>query len=377
MCTQEAGDSLLTTAVGSEMDTERFCFFECEPAPKIDKSSATKAGDSCRHLSKVEENAVKDASGNAVAPMETAATMSHFLESKKPKVTAVALGDRIVKGAVDLASIGVAHAAAAAAKPEKPPKKAKPWASVGDPIGEQVAKVVEWAKEAQTAAAKSAVDAAKVKDAGTKASGSMTNVLAEVGNAKAAMDQAVGTEKKISSLYNRIYKRAKDTAMQMVPGILKEMREKAQKEADKKAKIKAKLTEKKLKKKGHDEAAKASKIYMDQMAAAGKSAAEYAKLGDGLIAQSASAQMNAGLMAGQANGMVRLGNQAEAEKLFQQSRMDMNTALGLNAQATGMYNTANKITAQLPAYAGQAAAAGYHAQVMYDPEAVPPPPPLV
>jgi hypothetical protein len=55
----------------------------------------------------------------------------------------------------------------------------------------------------------------------------------------------------------------------------------------------------------------------------------------------------------------------------------MDVALSLNAQAAGAYNTANKIAGQLGVYAGQAAMAAFHAQVMYDPKAVPPPPPLV
>merc|ERR1740130_872530 len=87
--------------------------------------------------------------------------------------------------------------------------------------------------------------------------------------------------------------------------------------------------------------------------------------------------MNAGLAQGQANAYVTVGDMSEAQRLLQQSRGEMNAALGLNAQATGMYDTANKITAQLPAYAGQAAMAAYHAQVMYDPDAQPPAPALV
>merc|ERR1719301_177714 len=110
---------------------------------------------------------------------------------------------------------------------------------------------------------------------------------------------------------------------------------------------------------------------MDVMAGAGKTAAEYAKIGDTLVGQSATLQMNAGLAQGSANQYISIGNMAEAQGLMQQSRSDMNLAMSLNGAATGMYNAANKITAQLGVYAGQAAQAGFHAQVMYDPDAVP------
>merc|ERR1719171_1201961 len=80
------------------------------------------------------------------------------------------------------------------------------------------------------------------------------------------------------------------------------------------------------------------------MAGAGKTAAEYAKLGDGLIGQAATLQMNAGLAQGSANQYMSIGDMGEAQKLMQQSRGDMNLALSLNSQATGMYNTANTIT---------------------------------
>merc|ERR1719183_2433104 len=220
-------------------------------------------------------------------------------------------------------------------------------------------------------------DAQKVKDAGTAATTSMSSVLAEVGSAKSAMDRAHAAENKIALLRDRIWQRAKESAMAEIPRILPDLKEKAQKAADETARKEAKAFQKQMKDKAGTESAQASKVYVDLAKGAGQTAADYAKLGDGMISQSATLQMNAGLAQGQANQFVHTGDVAEAQKLMQQSRLDMNTAIGLNSQAAGMYDVANTIIAQLPAYANQAAIAGYHAQVMYDPEAQPPPPPLV
>lgn len=210
-----------------------------------------------------------------------------------------------------------------------------------------------------------------------KASGGMTAVLAKVGEAKDSMTNALGMERKVSALRDALWERAKQSAEGEVPKMLKKLRKKANKKAEKKAKKKAKAFEAAMKKKAKVEKAKATKIYMDVMAGAGKAAAKFAEAGDGLIAQASNLQMNSGLAQGQANQFLAIGNMADAQKQMQQARIDMDTALGLNAQATGLYDTANTITAQLPAYAGQAAMAGYHAEVMYDPNAVAPPKPLV
>lgn len=103
LCIRDAGDSLLTASEDSEMDTQRYCFFECEPAPPMHQMPTP--GDTCRPLSKTEKKEVRDGSGNAKDPMETGATM-HFLAShsqpKQPELSAVATSTDIVDGAVDL-----------------------------------------------------------------------------------------------------------------------------------------------------------------------------------------------------------------------------------------------------------------------------------
>jgi len=259
----------------------------------------------------------------------------------------------------------------------EPPIVAKPWQSVGEPILEQTAKVAEWALAAKESANAAGADAKKVEEMAGKAGGTMAGVIAKVGQAKASMEMTLKMEGKIHALRDVLYARAEKAAMDEVPKILAIVKKKADIKAEKDAKKKAKIFEKAMKAKAKVESAKAAKVYMDVMAGAGKTAAAYAKIGDSLIGQSATMQMNAGLAAGSANQFITIGDMATAQGLMQSSRGDMNMAMSLNGAATGAYNTANKITGQLGVYAAQAGMAAFHAQVMYDPKAVPPPPPLV
>jgi len=251
------------------------------------------------------------------------------------------------------------------------------WASVGEPIMEQSAKMVDLTKQAQEAAEKASLEAHRVQIDAVKAGSSMTNVLAKVGAAKAAMEQAVANEKEMTELRDKIWQKAKAAAIAEIPKILPAIRREAEVKANEEAQKRAKAFGQRMKEKATKESNKAAKVYTDLMTGAGNSAADYAKLGDQYITQAADMQMNAAMTQGQANQYVTIGDLDAAQKLMQQSRGNMNIASGLNEQAAGMYDVANKITAQLPAYAGQAAMAAYHAQVMYDPNAVPPSPPLV
>lgn len=249
--------------------------------------------------------------------------------------------------------------------------------AVGEPIQERAAMVVEWMHEAQQAARKASTDALIVKEAVTKANTNMASVLSNVGAAKAAMDQTQADERKISMVRDEIWRKAKKAALAEIPKILPVLREEAERKATLEAKKKAGDFKKDMLVKARVEGAKASKLYTDQMNRVGQSAADYARLGDSLVSESSNMQMDAGTAQSQAGDYIRTGQVGEAQKLLQKSRGEMNMALGLNEQATGMYERSNKITDELPAYAGQAAMAAFHAQSMYDPDARPPPPPLV
>jgi len=253
----------------------------------------------------------------------------------------------------------------------------QPWESVSEPLQEQSAKVAEWATQAQQSANEAGAEAKQAAEMSTKASSTMASVMAKVGAAKEAMHQTIAMEQTVRALRDALTQKAQQAAEQEVPKMLQEMRVAANEEAEVAAKRKAIVFGKAMKAKAQVESAKAAKVYTDVMNGASRTAAQYANLGDTLIGQSATMQMNAGLAQGAANQYTMIGNVPEAQKLMQQSRGDMNMALSLNGQATGAYDQASKIGSQLGAQADQAAMAAFHAQVMYDPDAVAPSPPLV
>merc|ERR1719235_926066 len=153
-----------------------------------------------------------------------------------------------------------------------------------------------------------------MKEAGTKAAGTMSNVMADVSQAESAMKGALKMEKKMHKLREQIWDKAKTAAEGEIDKVLKEVRAEADKKAKVWAKKKAAAFKKKMKALAAKESAKASKVYMDLMTGAGAAAAKYAKLGDDLIGQSASLQMNAGLAQAQANQFITVGDMGEAQK---------------------------------------------------------------
>merc|ERR1719487_232394 len=58
LCRQDASDSVLTSTEESEIDTQRFCFFECKPSRST--HAGPKPGDMCKAFSKDEKSEVKD-----------------------------------------------------------------------------------------------------------------------------------------------------------------------------------------------------------------------------------------------------------------------------------------------------------------------------
>merc|ERR1719460_711897 len=135
------------------------------------------------------------------------------------------------------------------------------WASVTAPVDEHAKTVVEWAQEAIASASKARKDEEQVKELAQKASGQMSTVLAEVGEAKENMERALDMERKIRVLKDHLWSGAKKRALKEVPKMLSKLREKAKKKAEKEAKKKAKTFKKEMEDKGKIESAKAAKVY--------------------------------------------------------------------------------------------------------------------
>lgn len=128
---------------------------------------------------------------------------------------------------------------------------------------------------------------------------------------------------------------------------------------------------------GKAAAAAAAKPYMDAMGRAAAAAGAWQAAGDGAAGVAFNLQAGAQLKFGAANQYQQLGDTAKAQATLQEAHMMMDTATSLTGAANGQYNTATGIMGTLGGYAQQAAQAAYHAEVMKNPDAPPPPAPLV
>lgn len=358
LCRQDRHDAVLTATEVPEIDTERFCFFECEPKPK--KVGSPKTGDLCQHLSMAESRLVRDHSGNARPPMENPRVMVHFLAARSTVTTGAVAGD-----------------AAPAPGPAPGPAGAKsPWISIAPPAPDQSATLTQWADSAKTAADKAVADAKKIQGLATTAAGALPAAIKAVADAKRAALEAHMAEKAIRLIRDRTINEARQEAFSAVPKVIESMKKDARDIAAKEAAKKRKEIEDKMKAEIPDARAKAAAPYTDAMSRAGAMAAEYQKRAGELASASSSAQMNAVLKQGESNGWVATGDQTKAATAIQESRQLMNLALSMNSQATSYYGTAQSIMGSLGGYVGESMAAAYNAEILLNPDA-PNPPPLV
>lgn len=389
MCLQDQHDTVLTATEVQSIDTQRFCYFECEPAP--DAASANpKVGDLCKSLARSEQRAVMDNSGNAVPPNEVEGVFPHFLARKSQASAATqaavaAAARRIAQQKAaqkavhdaDRAALKAAAEGGLAAKATEEAAKADPWSSVAPPNPKQSAKVAEWAAKAESMAAKAAKDSKSVAKMATFASGSLPGAFATVEDAKASALLAVQDEKRVQTILETTRELVFGVAMEVVPETLKKMKEEARKTAKKEALKIGKAEKERMLAAVEPAAAAAAEPYKVAMNRAAAMAAEYAKRGDNLVGQATALQMDAQLVMGSAQQYLALGDMGLAQKLMQQGRMQMDLAVKINGAANGNYNQMAAIEKTLPAYMGEGAAASYHASVMLNPDLPPPPPPLV
>jgi len=254
---------------------------------------------------------------------------------------------------------------------------AAPWSSIAEPTPEQTARATEWATTAADMAFEAASDEAKIKKLLTKAEGSVPAAFTSVQHARKASQTAHEAELHIRAALKKIRRLAHDAAFDAERKVLGSIVKKAHDKEKKAAEERAKKLKSKLEDKAKQAAADAMEPYDDAMKRAAATAAEYAKRGGDLTSQSAALQMQAQLILGEANQWQSIGELAKAQGMMVQSRKMMELAASLNGQANTFYNTAKSITDTLPKYTAEASAAAYNAEVMFNPNAEPPPPPLV
>jgi len=74
---------------------------------------------------------------------------------------------------------------------------------------------------------------------------------------------------------------------------------------------------------------------------------------------------------------MRIGAIDDAQKKMVQAKQMMNMAVTVNKQAMDYYDVSATIEGQVPEYEFEGRAAGYHAEVLVNPDAPPHPPPAV
>jgi len=359
-CTRSPTDYVFRAAVSSEIDVQRFCFYECEPMViKSTQRKSLQRGDICQPLKKREVEAVADRSGNGKALMEVGGSMVHFVAHKHLRAATAARA--AVKASV--------KAPAAEYKGE--------WSSIADPAPEMGARATEEATTASVAAKAAAKASAYAKKVSDKTSASVAIAIKNTDATKDAASQAHDAEEDTHKVMEDVQRAAHEAAFEMIDETLKELRKQAHAEAKKEAVKKAKALQAKMLAEAPKAAVAAAKVYEDAMKRAGATAQEYAKRGDSLSAKSVSVQMEAQMLLGQSNTWISLGDNAKAEKLLQQAHQLMNEAVGLAGTANSFYGEAQGIMKTMPQYMAQAGAASYNAEIMLNPDAPPPPPPMV
>eukprot|EP00929_Paragymnodinium_shiwhaense_P007736 TRINITY_DN11164_c0_g1_i1.p1 TRINITY_DN11164_c0_g1~~TRINITY_DN11164_c0_g1_i1.p1 ORF type:complete len:475 (-),score=149.52 TRINITY_DN11164_c0_g1_i1:215-1639(-) len=366
-------DDIVTAAQDPSMDTQRFCFLECEPKPRDGPDSpadpGAQAGDPCGPLSHEEALAVKDSAGNVRPPMDVPQVMSHFLVARTVSGSASSSG---ASAAAAAAADRARQGAAAGVQGPSPP-----WLSVSPAATKASADIINAAKEAQKEADVARAAFLKINEVASSAAGGLSAAAEAAAKAKTAAEEAAGAEARVHAILVGLRRRAKEAAVDAIPAIMSQMRTAAESKAKAAAFEAAAATERKMKEDAPHAGDAARKPWDEAMIRAGQTATAYLKAGDELASQSRELQTAAQAAQSQASQYMRLGYLKKAQELAVQARNMMDHAIALNEEANADYGKLSAITRTLPYYTDAAGAASYHAQVMVDPNALPPPPSLV
>jgi len=361
LCLKGDSDSILSASESGMLDTQRFCFFECEPGQRNfnaeEDGGQPKRGDPCQPLGKSEAGSVEDSSGNARPPMEQPRVRGQFLSRK-----------------VNVAYAGAAPAPAPAPGPAGPGGPAAGWESVSDPIPEYVARFMEWAEDAKKKAEESAEDVKAINKLADKSADALPLAINSANQAAQAAQDAHDAEGKVAYMLGEMRKEAKKEALALVPEVLKEMQGAARAQAKSEGQAKAAALKSEMMGQVATAGADAMKPYHEAMNRAAATSATYGSAGDAAVGQSLALQMQAQALQDQARMWNIHGDTSKAQKLMQQSRKLMNVAGSLNSAANGYYGTMMSVGGTLGAYEVQAGQAAWHAERMLNPDALPPAP---
>lgn len=363
LCHRSPAEQVLTAVKAAEMDTQRFCFFECAPR-RLSDNEEPQPGGPCEPLAGSEADEVRDSSGNALPPMEQAFAGAHFLVSHAKSRA----------GADDALVAGVgAPSPAGAGGPA-----AEPWASINNPAPEKYAAITQAAIAAQKTAVETAEGpGAKIGELATRAANAISIAAAAVQDARRAALAAQKEELKVRTFRDVLRGWAHTQAFQLVPTMLSEIESRAHAEAKAEAKRKLEAEMKWMIEEAPKAGERAAAPYRAAMQNAAATAAEYARRGNEFSGQAKTLYMEAEALQRQANIQNSNGNAFNAQKLMKKAHILAKKAISMNSQASSYFKTAKSISdINVPEYAREAAQAAYHAEVMVNPDSAQPLPPI-
>jgi len=342
VCRKPVGDEVLSTA-HDEVDYQRFCFFDCLPMRK-------ERGATCKNLAQDDAHKRKDRSGNGVIPSEAKVDFHatfHHRAIKRHRVH---------------------HAA----------KNDDPWESVlrkdAKSLNDHADKLATMAEE-ELNLARTAEESVKKTLERNKAA--IPQLLASVAEAAKAARKAFAAQKATEKIRDEVLEATHQQAKDVLEDTMRDEKIKAHVQAKKQAEEKAENLFKDMQSQAPIAAAAAMKPYNDAFARAAGISGQYQKRGDELGLESVGLQMKANMLLNQSNQWMILGQVAKAQSVLREAHETMNLAASLSAQANTLYNTAKSIMDTLGGYATEASQAAYHAEVMLNPDAPPPAPPLI
>ncbi|CAK0846880.1 unnamed protein product [Prorocentrum cordatum] len=218
LCLRPAADQVLTAVEAPDMDTQRFCFFECKPSRNITEGAGKEAprrgaqrpdwrGAACEPLGLLEAQEVRDPSGNALPPMEQAHLVASFLP-------------------------GGARGSASAAGG---PASRQPGPTAERPEGERFG----LAGRATEAAAEAAQAARRTEELSSREDAALSAGRAAVEDARRAAQRALRAESQARALRDRVRQEVRQEAFGMVPQVLRSVRREALAEAGRPARRQA------------------------------------------------------------------------------------------------------------------------------------------
>lgn len=334
LCVHNSTDKIITDVEESQMDTQRFCWFECEP--KVD----TVGGVCAKKQNKAQAHPSK-------APPKAVDVVHH-----KKRAAHLARGStwhRMV----------ASHMAT----------KAEPWPSMANDASEIGLRAEAESKQAakQRAAAMAAA-AASAKTAATNAK-IMPSLKSSLEQSITESRHAHAAEKYATDLVKEVQISTSQAAHDVIEQALEQVRDQAHAEAKVEAEKKAKALMLKLLAEIPAAAKAASKPYIDAMNRAHAYAGQYEELANGLVGKAMGLQLNAKMTLGGANAWNSLGETGKAQSSFQQAHQMMDLAVMFTKQAGAFYSASAEVLSHDSEWIAESMQASYHATLMRNPDA--------